>query len=106
MELKYVDLTKPVFHLSEVSEQEVLKILQGLKISKSQDGYGLDSCMIRRNAVTLCRPTTELINRSIREAVFPDCLKKAVLTPLHKGGDKAELANYRSVSSEYPTCNI
>lgn len=54
--------------------------------------------MIRRNAATLCRPITQLINRSIREAVFPDCLKKAVVTPLHKGGDKAELANYRPVS--------
>lgn len=42
MEMKSVDSTKPVLHLNEVSEPEVLKILQGLKISKSQDGYGLD----------------------------------------------------------------
>lgn len=54
--------------------------------------------MIKRNAATLCRPTTQVINRSIREAVFPDCIKKAVVTPLYKGGDKSQLANYRPVS--------
>lgn len=48
--------------------------------------------MIKRNATTLCQPTTKLINLSIRDAVFPDCLKKAVVTPIHKGGDLDSLA--------------
>uniref|UniRef100_A0A672J846 Reverse transcriptase domain-containing protein n=1 Tax=Salarias fasciatus TaxID=181472 RepID=A0A672J846_SALFA len=98
IEIRCVDLMKPVLRLSEVSQPEVLNILQGLNSSKAQDVYGFDSCMIKRNATTLCQPITTLINRSIRETVFPDCLKKAVVIPLHKGGDQADLANYRPVS--------
>lgn len=92
------DVTYPVFSLKEVCEQEVMDILKGLKDSRAQDIYGMDSCLIKRNAVTLCSSVTQLINKSFGQAVFPESLKAAVITPIFKGGDHSEFNNYRPVS--------
>ena len=39
-----------------------------------------------------------LINESFRTGVYPDCLKLAKVTPIHKGGDKNKPGNYRPIS--------
>lgn len=59
----------------------------------------MDSCLIKRNATTLCSPITQLINRCIMDGAFPDSLKAAVITPNFKGGDQSMIANYEPVSS-------
>jgi hypothetical protein len=50
-----------------------------------------------------CKPIisnqlTSLINLSIDTGVFPDSLKKAQVTPLHKKTDPLSKTNYRPVS--------
>ena len=39
-----------------------------------------------------------LINLSISKSIFPDCLKMARVVPLFKGGDSANISNYRPIS--------
>lgn len=43
-------------------------------------------------------PLTMVINELFKQGIFPDDLKIAVITPLHKGGDRTLLNNYHIVS--------
>ena len=38
------------------------------------------------------------INKSIKTAIFPDQLNMAKIYPIHKGGSKSDLTNYRPIS--------
>ena len=40
----------------------------------------------------------DIINRSIIEGVFPSNLKNAKVVPVHKGGTKVDIENYRPIS--------
>ncbi len=44
------------------------------------------------------KPLTFIINQSIREGIFPDCLKIAKIVPIYKTGDKSLISNYRPIS--------
>ena len=48
----------------------------------------------RRRTPLLC----DIINKAIAESYLPLLWKKAVVTPLHKGGDREDLSNYRPIS--------
>ena len=40
----------------------------------------------------------QLINRSLQTGIFPECMKIANVTPLHKGGQEDLSTNYRPIS--------
>lgn len=40
----------------------------------------------------------ELYNQSLLEGIFPECLKKAIIIPVHKGGTRTEAGNYRPIA--------
>jgi hypothetical protein len=41
---------------------------------------------------------TSLLNKLIEEGVFPTNWKEALVTPIHKKGDKQTISNYRPIS--------
>merc|ERR1712212_116261 len=43
-------------------------------------------------------PLSRLFNQCIEKGVFPDILKTAQITPVHKKGPKNEIQNYRPIS--------
>ena len=47
---------------------------------------------------TLVSPLTCIINKSIREGVFPALLKSALVCPILKKGEKTKCENYRPIS--------
>lgn len=81
-----------------VSETEVFSIILGLpnKDNCTHDGIGLK--FIRENAAPLSIPIATLINRSLTDGIFPDCLKCALVVPVHKGGAKNLMSNYRPIA--------
>jgi hypothetical protein len=40
----------------------------------------------------------ELVNASVREGIFPSKLKKSVVKPIYKNGEKEEAINYRPIT--------
>lgn len=93
-----VDETQPVFSMNEVSELKVLRILSSLKGSKAKDVFGLDSSFLKKHRESLSGPITKMVNASIREAVFPQVWKSAIITPIFKSGNATEVSNYRPIS--------
>ena len=45
-----------------------------------------------------------LYNKSFSQQIFPDHMKHATVTPLHKGGSKLDMTNYRPISV-LPICS-
>ena len=41
---------------------------------------------------------TKLINKNLFTGQFPDCLKKGIVTPIYKDGDKKSKSNYRPIT--------
>jgi len=90
--------SKPQFCLSNISEQEVLRIIKTLKTSKAKDCYGMDSIMLKSLKDCLAPSITNIINLSISQGIFPNTWKTAIVSPIFKGGDPQTISNYRPIS--------
>ncbi|CAH2108796.1 unnamed protein product [Euphydryas editha] len=86
------------FVLLATDNNEVLSIINNLK---SDCATGLDlvpADLIKRNKEILVSPITYICNLAMTTGVFPTCLKKARIFPIHKAGDKDCAENYRPIS--------
>ena len=52
-----------------VSEQEVLKVLKNLDISKASGPDGISNTLLKRAAHSICRPLCNLFNKSLHESI-------------------------------------
>ena len=43
-------------------------------------------------------PLSKIFNLSMQTGIHPDCLKLAMVIPIHKKGSKLEVGNYRPIS--------
>lgn len=76
------------------------EISQLIKKMKNKAG-GVDNI----NAITLkkltkyiVKPLAYVFNLCFSKSIWPDDLKRADIIPLHKGGDKTQMTNYRPIS--------
>jgi len=86
------------FSLKRVSEDEVIKILSNLDISKAAGIDNIKAVFLKDGASILGKPIAKLCNLSIKLSTFPDKCKVAKLKPLFKKGSKTEPKNYRPIS--------
>jgi len=66
---------------------------------KNSSGYDEITSKIIKSCVSIISvPLSYIYNYSLHTGIFPDCLKIAVVKPLHKKGDKFNVSNYRPIS--------
>ena len=99
----HVTITEPRFHsppfeLKQITHLETLKCIYSLSNSRAKDIYGIDTELVKRNKLAYVHPLTSLINKSFTSRIFPDSLKKSVVTPIHKAGNTQEMNNFRPIS--------
>ena len=70
-----------------------------MKKKKSSGCDGLSQEHLAAGAPTLTESLVTIFNQSICQAKFPEKWKEAVVTPVHKKGDKSLIDNYRPVSN-------
>ena len=46
----------------------------------------------------ISKPLSKIFNLSMKTGTHPDCLKLAMVIPIHKKGSKLEVGNYRPIS--------
>ena len=90
-------LNKSIY-LKKISENEVIKIVEKFS-NKSSSGIDMISQKLLKQIIYLISPTlSKLINASIEDRIYPDCLKIAKNIPIYKSGEKHLCNNYRPIS--------
>lgn len=86
------------FVLLETDPQEVDDILSGLR-SESAPGWDNISTKFLKISRSFVVPViSHLANLCFQKGTFPVCLKKSLITPVHKSGSKDDVNNYRPIS--------
>lgn len=86
------------FTFQDVAIYDVLKCIKSIKKSRSRDIYGLNCNVLLFVTPIILGLLTELINLIFKEGIFPDCLKKAAVTPIPKKGNTNVIENFRPIS--------
>ena len=85
-------------YLNPTNVVEISTILENLKDNKSTSVDGIPSEVLKASSIVISPPLVKLINFSMQQGKFPDCLKIAKVIPLFKSGDPYDLNNYRPIS--------
>uniref|UniRef100_A0A1A8GC74 Helentron 4 helitron-like transposon replicase/helicase/endonuclease n=1 Tax=Nothobranchius korthausae TaxID=1143690 RepID=A0A1A8GC74_9TELE len=89
---------KNSIYLSPVTSDEIRNIINKCTNKRSTDSDGLDITLIKNIIESIIHPLTYICNLSFATGTFPDRMKIAKVTPLHKCGDKHIFSNYRPIS--------
>lgn len=95
---KPINRVTETFFLQPVTENEIIDTINNLKTNKSPGGDGVTPLILKRLRTYIAAPLAKLVNLSFSVGLFPDSLKRAVVTVLHKGGERSNMTNYRPIS--------
>ena len=77
---------------------EIECLISSLQISKSSGPYSIPVNVLHMLKKDISIPLSKIFNLSMKTGVHPDCLKLAMVIPIHKKGSKLEVGNYRPIS--------
>ena len=86
------------FTLHPILSSEIYALIQDLPATGSTGIDAISSKMLKFAACELAPMIAKLLNMSIYLCSFPTRWKTAVVTPIYKKGNKAEISNYRPIS--------
>ena len=92
------NVNPPIYELKETDYATIERLLLKLGPSKSCGSDGITSRLLRDAGDNVIIPLLHIINISIKCKTFPDTWKHAVITPIHKEGDRTCPGNYRPIS--------
>lgn len=99
-----VDLTKHInpvpnsFVLMPTDEFEIGSYILGLKSDSASGWDNISPKFLKLAKDVIVPPLTKLFNLCIEHGKFPTALKKSIILPIHKSGDKFSINNYRPIS--------
>jgi hypothetical protein len=85
-------------YLTEISPDEINKIIKNLGLNKAGDIYGNTTNLVKLGGPVLIQILTVLFNKSLDQGVFPSALKTSKVVPIHKGDSIFTVSNYRPIS--------
>ena len=80
------------------SEDDVMKALLNLDVSKGPGPDGLPVSLFKLCAVGFAVPLCLLFNMSLSQGIFPDLWKISNIIPIHKNGSRNVVSNYRGIA--------
>jgi len=93
-------MNDPVAHsmfISPTDPAEIQRIICSLKNKTTQD-VKIEPLKIANECLSFRQILSTIINSSFSQGIFPSSLKTAKVVPIHKGGSKSEVTNYRPIS--------
>ena len=86
------------FSFSLVTYEITKSTIKSLK-PKTSSGYdNISTKLLKEISDEIAEPLTLIINQTLTSSIFPDSLKLAQVSPIHKKGDETLLNNYRPIS--------
>lgn len=86
------------FVMLETDSAEVETIIAGLRDDCAVGWDNIPNKILKQFKHILAPPLAYIFQRCLSDGVFPKCLKKAVVIPIYKSGDKNLITNYRPIS--------
>lgn len=84
--------------LLETDNMEIDLIIGGLKTNSAVGCDGVPTSLVKAARHVLVPVLCHVFNLCLRSGHFPLVFKKALVHPIHKGGDGGNLTNYRPIS--------
>lgn len=94
------------FVLLDTDPPEVNRIIMSLDSESAPGWDGINTKFIKLAKDFLIPLITNLANLCFQAGTFPKVFKRSIVTPVHKGGDKGDLHNYRPISVLSSTSKI
>ena len=89
-----------------VTVESVEDLLQSLKANKAAGPDGVENRIMKECSKELAPALTKLFRKSVDEGEVPRQWKEAHIVPIHKGGSKAVMSNYRPVALTSAICKV
>ncbi|KAG6438934.1 hypothetical protein O3G_MSEX000342 [Manduca sexta] len=86
------------FFLEPTDVNEVDTMINQLSNGKAPGIDGIHNDLVKSIKKQIAAPLTDIFNWSLSAGIFPKVWKTAVVSPIHKGGDKHIPDNYRPIS--------
>ena len=86
------------FNFAKVTEEDILISIKKLKAKKTTGPDNIPSYIYKGCADFLLKPLMFIFNLAISKNYFPDLLKMALVSPIHKSGSKNNIEHYRPIS--------
>lgn len=86
------------FVLLDTDVNEVVTIINGLKDVCATGWDDIPNNILKRFKLLLAPPLTHIFQLCLANGIFPKLLKKSVVTPIFKAGEKNCVNNYRPIS--------
>ena len=90
----------------EITASDIIQAVKDSKDKTSRSPEDIPIYYIKRNLSSLILPLLFLFNYSLKYNIIPTQWKKAIITPIHKKGDRSKPSNYRPISLTSSFCRI
>lgn len=92
-----------IINIDTITNDDIRNAIKTIKANFNSGIDGIPAFLIKDCASILIQPLHIIFNKCIQQSTFPDVWKNGRVYPLHKGGDKHDLKNYRPISI---SCNF
>ena len=89
-----------------ISTESVADILSSLKPNKAAGPDGVETRVLKECAEEMAPKLQQIFRKSLDEGVVPTQWKEANIVPIHKGGSKAVMGNFRPVALTSTVCKV
>lgn len=86
------------FVLLDTCDEEVAGIISNLKTDCATGWDGISAKVLKLIKDVVTPPLTHIINACMNRGIFPDALKRSILCPIYKSGNRDCVNNYRPIS--------
>ena len=87
-----------MFVLTPVTHDEVRKLISQLNNRKALGPTSIPVTILKDNIDVLVTPLNLILNQSFEQDIFPEILKIAQGSPIHKKEDTVTVSNYHPIS--------
>ena len=89
--------TQP-FRFKPENAKKIKKLIENIRKDVAPGVDKLNAKLIKDTKEEITPILTKIINTGYENNIFPDCLKMAIIKPIHKKDDQNDISNYRPIS--------